>query len=446
MKLKDYINYRERGKGSKATEYNIRTQSFYDGKPIKIGPGLYPGIKAQFMNGLAIPEPAAVAHIQKRHFATLYKTKAQANTLEKLKNLNTPQAFEKANALLQSQTISLIKYFENQVNKVVEEKKKIQKLQKMPNPPKPNHVALNQAFQNFQQAYKVIKQAAPTSKVDKYFQNLDSCISQANANLAAQPSYLLDKNFQNKDNTMTDFVTKLVNLSYQIKGVSFLEHESIKFIKEQVEIPEDIEIVGSGQILVGGKQASQDALFVPKNLEIVLANGEKVNFLDYLNNNKKSATTISFSYDEWDQVLRNGAVGLQSKYSQYGNIKMSSIKLKEILELDFNYAKALRNMYILKNQVDIDKRALITHPFHVKTSGKAQKDYQMLFSISLAKFMDKIMSHNYYMVTAEYGIIDAVTYYNTLFNKHHYFKPAGQINLTEKGLNENHNVSINEKL
>ena len=71
---------------------------------------------------------------------------------------------------------------------------------------------------------------------------------------------------------------------------------------------------------------------------------------------------------------------------------MHSISLREIIAQDLKYTKALRMLYILKNQTDPDTgEKLITHPFNIKTSGEVQKHYKALFSYGLCKFMDDIM-------------------------------------------------------
>ena len=56
MKLKDYVNFRREKTNSKASNYLIRTQSFYDGKKIVVkNKGEATGILAKWMNGYNIP-------------------------------------------------------------------------------------------------------------------------------------------------------------------------------------------------------------------------------------------------------------------------------------------------------------------------------------------------------------------------------------------------------
>ena len=284
----------------------------------------------------------------------------------------------------------------------------------------------------------------PIQSIDKYTKELDLLLTQANSKIASQPNHILDKNaYLTSAGKPTTLINKLINLSYQIKGVSLFEHQAIDFIKRFVKIPENIEFIGTGQVLVAGKQASQDALFFEKGLQVVLSDGKKVDLKSYLEELKSGNKTVALTYDEWNSVLSQGAIGLQSKYSRWGNIKMSSMSLKELFvsqASEFNYVRALRNMYILNNQVDENNILQITHKFNVKRS----KDYSLLFSAALAKFMDKIMSNNHFMVTAKYGVIDAVSYYNHLFNSHQYFRPSGAISLAKGDLDKKYNISIKE--
>lgn len=438
MTLKDYVNYRGRGKG-KTTSYQQRTQRFYDGKRIVIDSVAYPGIPANFMNTLQIPNSFEIAKVQKEHFIAIHKTQAQKATLTKLQSLNA-SGFQQANQLLDVWIFDLIKRLEQGVGKILEEGK----TKNIMSSGTPNYTALNVAYNDFKKIYKEIKNQAPVQSIDNYFIKLEEYMKLVDAQLLSNPSALLDKTIINKAGKETSFVNLLMNLSYQIKGVSLLEHSAIEFIKKYVKLPDDIEIVGSGQILVGGKQASQDALFLDKNLKIKLDSGEVINFLDYVNNNQNNSTTINLSFSEWEQLFQFGAIGLQSKYSQYGNIKMANISMKEILTTDLQQTKALRMLYILNNQIDIDGKVLITHKFNIKKTGKAQEDYKRLFSYGLCKYMDNILKHNHYMVTAKNQIIDSNTYYRTLFNKGRYFRPGGDISLAKGNLNKDYRISIKE--
>ena len=445
MKLKDYINFRDRGKG-KTTIYQQRTQHFYDGKPIRIGNDIYPGIPANFMNNLNIPTASEIAQAQKKHFMALHRTKAQQKTLNQLASLNA-DGFATANQYLENMTLTAIQQLEQAIDDILINAPRRKKVQKTTSTsPTINYTALNAAYNAFKQVYNDIKQARPASAVDERFAKIDACIATADAALASSPYALLDKTlFTTSQGKSVNFISQLAYLSLSLKGVSLLEHEAINFIKQYVDLPENIIIEGTGQILVGGKQASQDALFFDKKLSIKLDSGKTVNLQEYLQSLRSGNKTISFSYNEWDSILTQGAIGLQSKYSRYGHIKMHSISLREIMAQDLKYTKALRMLYILKNQTDPDTgEKLITHPFNIKTSGQVQKHYKALFSYGLCKFMDDIMQHNHYMVTANNLIIDSNTYYQNLFNQGKYFRPSGDINLNASALNHDYRIYIQE--
>ena len=448
MKLSDYINFRNRGKANKNTLYNRRTQHFYDGKPMW---GYDPedkklvyatGIKANFMNDLNIPTASEIALEQKKHFLSIQKTFQQSKLLLQLTKMNSQQAFLEADLAVQNLVKKGIKALESGIDEVVKSASKLKQIQSTSTSAATDMVSassqLQMAYKKFLSIYNSIKNNQLKNVTDVYLQELDTLIQTIDNQVDSTPLILLDKSlFQNKQGQQVNFISKLGYLSMQIKGITLLEHEGIKFIKEKVQIPQNISFVGTGQILVNGKQASQDALFFEKNLVIELSNGEKVNLHEYLNNAQSNSSSISFTDNEWEQIMKS-AIGLQSKYHRGGYIAMGKVSFYDVINTDYAQAKALRNLYILSQGIEGYQKENVTHQFNVKST---HPDYKALFSYCLGKFLDnKIIKGNYYMMTSK-GIMDSYTYYTNLFTRNKYFAPIGSISVTTP---KDYRIAINE--
>lgn len=432
MKLSEYINFRNRGKINKNTNYNIRTQHFYDGSPKDIlvnGSVTHTtGIKAEFMNNLSIPTASEIALEQKKEFLNIIKTKQQAKLMLELNKMNNQQDFLTADIEVQNLVRQAIKSLERGIDQVLKSATALKKAQSSSSTTNTTNQTnqLRLAYNNFLAIYNSIKNQQLKGVTDAYLQELDTMISSLEGQVVTNPSVLIDPSlFSNKRGESRSFIQRLGYLSKQIKGITLLEHRGIEFIKK-IPLPENITFVGSGQILVSGEQASQDALFFDKNLEITLTNGTKIKLYDYLNNSHEITETISFTDSEWEQVMRS-AIGLQSKYHRGGYIAMGKVNFYDVINTDYAQAKALRNLYILSQGTQGYGGENVARYFHVK---KQHSHYKALFSYCLGKFLNnKIIKGNYYMMTAR-GIMDSYNYYVDLFSRSRYFAPIGDVSVT----------------
>lgn len=390
------------------------------------------------MNSLAVPNAGMIAQEQRRHFNALGKTKVQQ---EFLKRFSSKIDINRINQNIHNELIVLIEDFEKSVDAILEGKRQYTK-GLYNNSYQAQNAKLLNIYYDFLDIYSKVYLEAPKASTDPYLQKLNNLINTLTAEVQSNPTVLFDKSkIQKSTGGTTSFADSIAYLSKQIKGVSLLEHGTINFIDKALELipDESLGIVSSGQILIGGKQASQDAILFDKNLKIKTKSGKEYTLQEYFDMHKHEIKqTISFSLEEWENVMQQ-VVGFQSKYHRGGYIKMGSISLNEILQLDYKQAQALRNLYILSNQHDIDSTdSLITHKFNVKA---VHDDYNALFSFCLGKFMNKLMAKNYYMITKT-GVTDSYTYYNNLFNKMQYFRPKGKVNINN--LDHDYDIHIRE--
>lgn len=445
VKLKDYISFRNRSKSPKATNYNIRTQHFYDGKPAVIEGVTYTGIKADFMNNLHIPTPYLVALAQKKAFENVYQNNTTSKQQEMLKKMS--QSIDSAhirfeNARLDKEVLSIIDEFEKGVDILLRDSNKLKKALKENRSINSNlETAIENSFYKFCDIVEKIKSTQiKKTEIDNYLQELDSNINAAIQSGQSIPHFLIDATkFTNKGNNgSTSFISRLGYLSKQIKGITLLEHQGLEFFRE-LPIPDDYEVLNTGQLYIDGKQAGQDGLIIGKNIQIKTANGEEILLSDLLNKKNDFTKNISVSSDEWEKAVSQ-ALGIQSKYHRAGYIKMGDIKMKDIIQLDLKQAQALRNLYILHQGPAGYEGENVSHKFNVK---KSHPDYKMLFSYCLSRFMNKLINKNYYMITKQ-GIMDSYSYYMNLFRNSHYFAPVGAVSVYP--VDKDYRIAIKENI
>ena len=448
MKLKDYINYRYERKGKKATNYLIRTQHFYDGKTIRIGETSYPGILANFMNSLAIPEKMKIANAQRESFFNMSKTVHQSNILYKIQQNVKSAAWTAVNTMLDGETLQLINELERYVDAIISLKpKKDKKTKQVTSLTAAQTNQLNLAVNSFINYFNQLKNHPRVDAMNSIVQNLDMHLQKLQSlGINQDTVFVKSSQFKTKKGKDTSFINLFSNAIMNLKGIPLFEHAAVKFIDKYImsQMIDDIGFAGTGQITIDGNYASQDAVFFNKNIKIKTINGIEITLEDYFKNIKSGRESINIPLEEWDQVMRY-AIGVQSKYSRYGHIKMTDMSLGEIINrCKTTEARALKMLYILKNQTHpTTEQKMITHKFNVKISGQAQSDYNRLFSYALHKHMSQIMHHNYYMVTKSFGVIDAYTYYDKLFSSGSYFHPIGDINFGS--LTKDYRISIEDK-
>ena len=448
MKLKDYINYRYDRKGKKATNYLVRTQHFYDGKNIKIEETNYPGILANFMNSLAIPNKMDIARAQRESLFNMSKTAQQSNILYKIQQSVKPAAWTAVNVMLDGETLQLINELERYVDDIISLKpKKDKKTKQVTSLTAAQTSQLNLAVNSFINYFNQLKNHPKVDAMNPIVQGLDLHLKKLQSlGINQDTVFVKSSQFKTTKGENTSFINLFSNAIMNLKGIPLFEHAAVKFIDKYImsQMIDDIGFAGTGQIKIDGKYASQDALFFYKNIKIKTVNGTEITLEDYFKNIKSGRTSIKIPLEEWDQVMKY-AIGVQSKYSRYGHIKMADISLGEIINrCKTTEARALKMLYILKNQTHpTTGQEMITHKFNVKSSKEAQSDYNRLFSYALHKHMSQIMHHNYYMVTKSFGVIDAYTYYDKLFSSGSYFHPVGDINLGD--LKKDYRISIEDK-
>lgn len=462
MKLSDYINYRNRGRKVKNTEYMLRTQRFYNGIK-KQKDGEITGIYADFMNYLNIPSAEDIVRAQKMAFLALQKTKAQGNLLLQFNNSIRSDQIKELNSLIQSDIINLIHEFEEAIDNLKiknNEYKNISKSDITSISALDNR--LSQCYQNFIQVLQKI-QKEETNEIIPELQELETNIKLLE-NFVKQNNKLNIGLFDNtalglktKEGKNSSFLSRLSYLSLNIKGVQLLEHRGLEFIREKLSssLPEEIVIINSGQIRnSAGQQLSQDALMFDKNIKIKVKKDnntfQEMTIIEYFNYLEKNSEkqTITIGDDELEQIL-SLALGIQSKYSRYGWITMKkNFSIEEIFKLQYDYARALRNLHILATG-EYDKYKLRKNSkgerkkFNLKKSGKAVNDYNALFNYCLSSFMDKIISKNFFMLTAD-GLEDSQSFYTRLFNAGSYFRAKGNVEIAN--LNKKYTIQINSKL
>ena len=111
---------------------------------------------------------------------------------------------------------------------------------------------------------------------------------------------------------------------------------------------------------------------------------------------------------------------------------MGRVKFEDVINLDMNEARALRNLYILSRGLKGyatpgGPLENVSHKFNVRAS---HEHYKALFSYCMGKFMGHLISHNYFMMTAR-GVMDSYSYYVDLFNRGRYFAPIGAVSVTQ---------------
>ena len=448
MKLKDYINYRYERNGKKATNYLVRTQHFYDGKNITIKETNYPGILANFMNSLAIPDKMDITNAQRESFFNMSKTVHQSNILYKIQQSVKPAAWTAVNVMLDGETLQLINELERYVDDIISLKpKKDKKTKQVASLTAAQTNQLNLAVNSFINYFNQLKNHPRVDAMNSIVQNLDAHLQKLQSlGINQETVFVKSSQFKTKKGENTSFINLFSNAIMNLKGIPLFEHMAVKFIDKYImsQMIDDIGFAGTGQIKIDGKYASQDAVFFNKNIKIKTINGTEITLADYFKNIKSGRESINIPLEEWDQVMRY-AIGVQSKYSRYGHIKMADMSLGEIINrCKTTEARALKMLYILKNQTHpTTEQKMITHKFNVKISGQAQSDYNRLFSYALHKHMSQIMHHNYYMVTKSFGVIDAYTYYDKLFSSGSYFHPIGDINFGD--LKKEYRISIEDK-
>lgn len=455
MKLSDYISYRRRSKNGYSS-YDIRTQHFYDGKPITDDKGTYTGIPANRLNYFNIPTDAQIAKEQKNQFIMLYNNLYNSNlggkTSDMLTALNrsiAPGESQRVSAQFKSQVVSMIQELESACDNL--DKLKISNSNNTTFLSKSLSIAYDQklmvAFNKLKQIVASINNKSQSTSVDKYLQELQSNIldiekdiSTRVASTPAHPFFNLRRYTQTNKSGQSyqvSFIERLGYLARQIKGWE-LEHEGLEWFKK-LPLPEEYEIVSTGQLMIDGKQLSQDGLIILKNAKIkVQGLNQAITLHDYFNTYLKQNHSKNISSIDYSHIL-DQSVGIQSKYSRYGTISMSSISAEDIYRNNLiNSSIALKFLYNLHLGPQMFQGHNVSHTFNVK---KQHPHYNALFSYSLSKFMSKILNKNYYMITKK-GIQSSYDYYLELFARNRYFHPIGSVSLYplssyRVGINEN---------
>ena len=409
------------------------------------------------MNKLNIPSVQQIIKEQKRSFEALGKTNQQRKILQEINQFWDTSEMKNLNGKIKKDLIQLADEFSDSLKAIYINNSQFKKLTE--STPKAslneelekeyNH--LLSLFQKIQQ----LNQKIGNSEIKQFSQVINNLklINQKGEQNLRDSLFAIRSNVVDSEGKNISVFQSIRNAEKNIKGIQILEKGGYKFFKQLPSLP-NIEIIHTGQQTNKGRQLGQDMFAVDKNFKVTfMENGTQktVSLKEYFDSVEKAngtSTTISL-ITSWEDVYKS-IVGIQSKYSRHGWITfLKNFSIEEIFKLQLNEAKALRNLYILskgeygstklRGIYNGDGKFIKRVTYDIRKADP-NKHYQALFSYCLSKFMDKIIKHNFYMLT-RHGLTDSQSFFRELFGQGQYFRPKGNVDPTN--IKKTYDIQIN---